>query len=64
MKNDLMPVTLPQDLHKLSKMAHADIAGTILITQYANVKFKGKKAPEIPPQSLSCFDQTIPVPVN
>ncbi|KAG0558572.1 hypothetical protein M758_10G036100 [Ceratodon purpureus] len=43
-------------------MAHADIAGTMLITQYSNVKFKGKKPPEIPPQSLSCFDQTIPVP--
>ncbi|KAG0566997.1 hypothetical protein M758_7G097000 [Ceratodon purpureus] len=43
-------------------MAVADLASAMMLIAYGEVKFKGKPAPHMPPQSLSCFDQTIPVP--
>lgn len=47
--------------YRLDSMAAADIAGEMLVIDYANHRFKGKPPPRMAPQSLSCFDQTIPV---
>lgn len=46
------------------KMAAADIAGSLMVLEYCESKIKGKPTLAKVPQSLSCFEQTIPVSVT
>lgn len=44
-------------------MALADIAGSLMTFEYCESKIKGKPTLKKTPQSLSCFEQTLPVSV-
>ncbi|KAJ7567176.1 hypothetical protein O6H91_02G134900 [Diphasiastrum complanatum] len=41
-----------------------DVAGQLFAFEYCNVKLKGKPTMKKTKQSLSCFDQTLPVPLS
>lgn len=45
-------------------MAAADIAGSLMVLEYCESKIKGKPTLAKVPQSLSCFEQTIPISVT
>ena len=45
-------------------MALPDIAGTLMVFEYCEAKIKGKPTLLKVPQSLSCFEQTLPVSVR
>lgn len=46
------------------KMAAADIAGSLMVFEYCESKIKGKPTLAKVPESLSCFEQTIPISVT
>lgn len=45
-------------------MALPDIAGALMVFEYCEAKIKGKPTLSKVPQSLSCFEQTLPVSVR
>jgi hypothetical protein len=45
-------------------MALQDIGGSLMTFEYCEAKIKGKPTAFKTPQSLSCFEQTLPVSVN